>query len=295
MSILCCFALDKKLYKTVIKDIKKKNKGMFKLFNNAGNKYRKAIYQYMNRIIRDEKPPAAFALTWLIAIWKKKGSALDLNQMRYIHTKLWDAKLCEALVTRNMKGKIVKACPNIQIGGMPNSSSVEHLVTLKTWMRMLEESKGIGIINTFDMEKFFNKESLIDIMFTLSKKADISDKDYTKIAVRTSVGESKTELIKNSVGQGSFGAALASSINIGCAIQDTLKNKKNASIGHLNLNALVMQDDIAKVSTNLEDARQGCNDIYELLTRKQLSVNDTKCKYMIIGSKKTTQPGTEGP
>ena len=64
---------------------------------------------------------------------------------------------------------------------------------------------------------------------------DISDKDYrmwfklnedTKIAVRTSVEESKTELIKNSVGQGSFGAALASSINIGCAIQDNIKNKK---------------------------------------------------------------------
>ena len=33
--------------------------------------------------------------------------------MRYIHTKLWDAKLSEALVTRNMKGKIVIACPNI--------------------------------------------------------------------------------------------------------------------------------------------------------------------------------------
>ena len=50
----------------------------------------------------------------------------------------------------------------------------------------------------------------------------------TKIAVRTSVGESKTEIIKNSMGQGSFGAALASSINIDCAIQDTLKNKKNS-------------------------------------------------------------------
>ena len=47
-----------------------------------------------------------------------------------------------------------------------------------------------------------------------------------------------------------------------------------------------MQDDIAKVSTNLKDARQGCNDIYKILRRKQLSVNDTKCKYMIIGSKK---------
>ena len=35
-----------------------------------------------------------------------KGSALDLNMMRYIHTKLWDAKLCEALVTKHMKPKI---------------------------------------------------------------------------------------------------------------------------------------------------------------------------------------------
>ena len=97
--------------------------------------------------------------------------------MRYIHTKLWDAKLCEALVTRNMKGKIVDACPNIQIGGMPNSSSVEHLVTLKIWMKMLEESNRMGIINTFDMEKFFDKESLMDIMYTLWKKAGIDEKD----------------------------------------------------------------------------------------------------------------------
>ena len=93
-----------------MKDIKKKNKGMFKLLNNAGNKYKKAIYHYMKRIIRDEDIPRAFNLTWLIAIWKKKGSALDLNQMRYIHTKLWDAKLCEALVTRHMKPKIIEAC-----------------------------------------------------------------------------------------------------------------------------------------------------------------------------------------
>ena len=45
------------------------------------------------------------------------------------------------------------------------------------------------------MEKFFIKESLLDTMYTLNKKANISDKDYrlymlnekTKISVRTSV------------------------------------------------------------------------------------------------------------
>ena len=66
-------------------------------------------------------------------------------------------------------------------------------------------------------------------MYTLKTKADINNKDYrlwyklnenTKIRVKTSVGESDAKLVKNSLGQGSFGAALASSINIGCAIQD---------------------------------------------------------------------------
>ena len=108
----------------------------------------------------------------------------------------------------------------------------------------------------------------------------------TEIAVKTAVGESKAEIIKNSVGQGSFGAALTSSLIIGFAVQDTFKGKESTSIGHLDLNSLIMQDNISKVSTSLEEARQGCEDIYELLTKKQPSVNNTKCKFMILGSKK---------
>ena len=67
------------------------------------NKYKDAIYWYMKKIIRHENTPFDFSFTSL----KKKGSALDLNMMRYIHTKIWEAKLCEALVTEHMKEKIV--------------------------------------------------------------------------------------------------------------------------------------------------------------------------------------------
>ena len=45
------YTLDKKLYRKVLKDIKTKNKGMFKLLNNTGEKFKKAIYHYVNRII----------------------------------------------------------------------------------------------------------------------------------------------------------------------------------------------------------------------------------------------------
>ena len=42
---------------------------------------------------------------------------------------------------------------------------------------MKEEKKETGIYQVFDMEKFFDKESVLDTMHTLYKKAKISDKD----------------------------------------------------------------------------------------------------------------------
>ena len=66
------------------------------------------------------------------------------------------------------------------------------------------------------MEKFFDKESLLDIMYTLCTKAGIDEKDYrmwyklnedTEIAVKTCVGESKTEVVKKSVEQAGLSRA----------------------------------------------------------------------------------------
>ena len=105
------YELERDKFYDVLECLKIKNKNMFKLLNKAGDRYKEAIYLYMKRIFKHEEVPTEFQLTWLIAIWKRKGSALNLNMMRYIHTKLWDAKLCEALVTKHMKPKIVKACP----------------------------------------------------------------------------------------------------------------------------------------------------------------------------------------
>ena len=78
--------------------------------------------------------------------------------------KCWRAKLLEAIITEKMKPLIVEVTPNIQIGGMPSSQAVEHLVTLKTWMKQIEENDTSGIVSLYDMAKFFDKESLLDCM-----------------------------------------------------------------------------------------------------------------------------------
>ena len=83
-----------------------------------------------------------------------------------------------------------------------------------------------------------------------------------------------------------FGAALASSLNIGCALKKTFLGKPSTMLGIMPLNSLIMQDDISKMNDTLEDARSGCKVIDDTLRRKQLSVNYDKSMYLLIGSKK---------
>ena len=58
-----------------------------------------------------------------------------------------------------------------------------------------------------------------------------------------------------------FGAALASSLKIGCAIKTTIRGEKSAKMGSMRLNCVVMQDDIAKMNDNFNETRTGCNKI----------------------------------
>ena len=92
--------------------------------------------------------------------------------------RMWQSRLFTSLITEKIKSKVVEATPKSQLGGMPGQSSVDHLVTLKTWMKMLEERKLGGVFQCFDMEKFFDKESLLDVMYVMKDKAKIDDKSY---------------------------------------------------------------------------------------------------------------------
>ena len=281
-------------FSSVTAQIKKKGKKMFNPLIKAGEKYKWSIFKYMKRIIQTEEVPDAFNDTKLTAVYKGKGSRLDLNMMRFIHGRDWRSRLCDKIVTDKMKPDIVKACPNIQLGGIPEASSDDHLITLKQTMKNKEERKEGLIVNTYDMKKFFDKEDLTDALYTLNKVAKVDDQSYriwykmnqdTRISVKTSVGLSRSANVKDSLGQGSMGAALVSTINIGNAVQETFK-EPSTEIGDLKLNSLVFQDDICKLSNRLLDSREGSEKIDDMLKRKLLSVNYDKSKYLVLGNSK---------
>ena len=188
--------------------------------------------------------------------------------MRFIHLRQWHCKLLEALITEKMKNNIVNNTPKIQLGSMPGSSSVEHLVVLSKYAKIDNKSYRIW--------------------YKINQN--------TKICVNTSVGTSDYKDIDDSVGQGQVGAALVSSLNIGCAVEEAFRGITSATIGKqisktvndfdtVNLNSVIFQDDIGKMSDNLEDAKIGSQILYDTLSRKVLSVNYDKSKYIIFGSK----------
>ena len=76
--------------------------------------------------------------------------------------------------------------------------------------------------------------------------------DYKiRISVLTLVGETDAEAIFNSIGQESFGASLASFLNIGCAIFYTTKNEFITDLGPMPLKWISFQDDIARMNSTL--------------------------------------------
>ena len=91
----------------------------------------------------------------------------------------------------------------------------------------------------------------------------------------------------NGIGQGSFAALLASSLNIGCGEESITKGVRSANIGELELNSLIFQDDIAKMNYTMEDARKGAKDVGRLLESKQLRANTSKSKFVVMGSKES--------
>ena len=289
------WGLDLNCFNEVVRKMTRKGKRLYWPLTKSGAMYKFAIYKYLELIVKTENIPDSFLDTSMTMIWKKKGSPLDLNNMRFIHGKEYRPRVLEAIVVEKMKSKIIEATPNIQIGGMPGHSSSEHLFLLKTWMRLKEYKKENGIFSVFDLSKFFDKESLLDCVNQLND-IGVDNKSYrlwyklnenTRISVKTSVGETEKATVRDTIGQGSVGAPLVSSMNIGRTVSELDKTDIEPSyIGRLKVSSVVFQDDIAKFSDSVENARVAADKLDKALRDKQLSVNYSKSKNLIIGSKK---------
>ena len=107
-----------------------------------------------------------------------------------------------------------------------------------------------------DLENVFDKESFMDTLYTLHTKGKFTNHwlwykltNNTKISNLTPVGKTDRGLVNNS--QGSFGAAISSSLNIGRTVNDLTLGECKTKIEPMPLNFHSLQENIARMSNVL--------------------------------------------
>ena len=177
---------------------------------------------------------------------------------------------------------------------MPLHRVQEHLFTLKSVIALYSQIGLPLIFQLYDISKFFDKENLKDGLNSIYESG-IKGKLYklfyelnidTLIQIRSSSGLSEIGYTGENITQGSVSGAIISAKNLDSGIQSYFKfSQHEISYSNLRLQPLIFQDDIARLSSNRDDAQAGNVRINDCLESKLLDANTDKTVYILIGEK----------
>ena len=230
----------------------------------------------------------------LVQIYKGKGLKELLENNRYIHSKPWKPKLFESMVVAKIKPKIFEKTSKFQIGGTPGHRPQEHIFVVKSVISFYIMTGQALILTAFDIQKYFDKESLRDCMNSLYK-AGIKGKNYrlffylnknSNIRIKTGVGISEERSIGENIGQGTIGGALVSGQNLDCDIFETFeKCTSEVCYGSVRMQPVLYQDDLIRMVNSVEGAQEGNYRVEAAMKSKPLIVHPDKSVYLLAGNR----------
>jgi hypothetical protein len=224
---------------------------------------------------------------YIIQIYKLKGPKNELSNYRNIHTKDQIPKMFGNIVTTIAKPNILKSMSKFQIGTKPGHRAQEHLFVLKSIIALNNLYDKAVFIQLWDISKFFDREHLRDAMDVLYKRGT-RGKMYrllfemnknTIVKVRTAVGDTEEEDTGEGLGQGTNEGAIISASSIDYTVDEHFRESPyEISYGELNLQPLLFQDDVCRMSLTPEAAEMGNRKMESVMESKLLDFNlDKSC------------------
>ena len=150
------------------------------------------------------------------------------------------------------------------------------------------------IVQLYDISKFFDRESLRDGLNSIFQYG-VTGKLYrllyhlnkdTRISVKNAIGCSDPIITGENIGQGTQEGAIISAANIDFTVNKYFKTSADElSYGNINLQPLLFQDDITRISTSIKSAQSGNIRMEWAMESKLLDFNLDKSSLMIIGPK----------
>ena len=230
-------------------------------------------------------------------IYKGRGRRENLSDNRFIHCKSWLPRVVEGLVVEDgLKEALIAGSSMYQVGGQPGHRPEELVFVVKSLVARRLRSKQMVVLQSFDVQKFFDKEMMEDAIIT-SKKRGADAKavrmwfklnDETNIEVKTAVGMTKKANVGAVVGQGTMGGALVSQAVLDEAVMETfpLAGGANLNYGSVPMAPVMWVDDMLHAARGLDEARIAAEKVNKLMKQRNLLLNKEKSVCLIIGTPK---------
>ena len=166
---------------------------------------------------------------------------------------------------------------------------------LKSVVGLYVASGKAVIVSMWDLSKNFDRENLMDCMNELYKSG-VKGKLYrllynmnknTRICVQTPVGVTEEEDTGEGVGQGTLEGAIVSAVNLDSGVNEFFHDSEyEISYGKVPLQPILYQDDVARMSLDLESAQMGNNKMEAMAETKLLNYNLDKSCFLLVGKEK---------
>ena len=275
--------------------LRKKNGNKYDFILKGGEGLQMALYNLMCIVWKSEKIPSAWLESTSTQLPKSQNKVGILDSMRHIHEKNDLFKVLGQLVMYFAKPIIFQNMSKFQIASKPGHRPSEHLFVIKSVLSYYESKGKCVIFSSFDLQKYYDSEQLKDCMMELYN-SQITGKLYRLIfnmnktvciKVKTPVGVSASEEIHEIVAQGSMDSGPISANNISKGIDVTFADS-DGEVDYLGLQLapLILMDDIARMTDNIESAQDGNRRMEHLLDSKCLKFNTVKSKFLVMGTKK---------
>ena len=269
--------LPKTVFDQVLERMRRVNKPCYRLATRAAEAYTDALYDFFVKIVEKEEIPKSFAETTLTQL-HKKGPTSELGNWRFIHMKGATPRLFEAALTEMMKDNLTSAVSPFQLGGIAGNRPAQHLYTVKTALASREAQRLPSYVALFDMRKFFDVESALDVCMTMH---DVGCRgpmyrmfykmcQFNRLTVKTPVGNTDPFDVGAIIPQGSSYGAITSSVNLDRAIFKVFSDLLGLTVSEcgVTLRPLCFQDDILKVSGSKSEAQISQSTIYDAISEK---------------------------
>ena len=260
------------------------------VFLRAGQSLISSLTQMLNYIKINLEIPEQWLNVLITTIYKKKGSRKVLTYYRGIFITSVLSKIMEKLIKARID-PYTSRVSKLQAGSRANRSTCDNIFLLNGLIDHALYLNSPLYLTFYDFKTCFDSLWLEDSMITMWNLGVKNEmlalmyklNEHSTVQVKTPHGITKPFSTPRIVKQGTVLGPMLCSSSTAEVVE--FKTTGGASIGKVNIGALVFVDDITDINTNINDVCSSHSSIVQFGINKRLEFGVPKCVIMAINTK----------